>query len=227
VFSQTKRPKNANEPEIIMKKLLLVLALLVLANPASAELILTGVYDGPLTGGIPKGVEVYACIDIPDLSIYGLGSANNGGGTDGEEFTFPAVSVAAGTFIYVATETDAFTAFFGFAPDYISAAMSINGDDAIELFKNGAVYDIYGDINVDGTGQPWEYMDGWAKRNNLTGPDGSTFVLANWTLSGPNAWDGCQTNSSCSSVFPLGQYECDAGTQTHDATWGVLKGLYR
>lgn len=210
-----------------MKILLLICSLLIAASPAGADLILTGVYDGPLTGGVPKGVEVFACADIPDLSIYGLGSANNGGGTDGEEFTFPAVAVPAGTFIYVASEAIEFANFFGFAPDYTSGAMLINGDDAIELFQNGSVHDIYGDINVDGSGTGWDYLDGWAKRNDLTGPDGSTFVLANWTTSGINAWDGCTTNSSCQAGFPLGQYVCDTGTQARDATWGVLKSLYR
>jgi len=97
---------------IIMKKLLLILAIMTVASAANAQLILTGVYDCTLSGGIPKGCEIYACVDIPDLSVYGLGSANNGGGSDGEEFTFPAVAVAGGTFIYVASEDVAFQTWF-------------------------------------------------------------------------------------------------------------------
>ena len=96
--------------------------------------VLTGVIDGPLTGGVPKAVELFASDDIADLSIYGIGSANNGGGTDGEEFTFPAVSASANTFLYVATEKSSFTNWFGFGPQYVSNAANINGDDAIELF---------------------------------------------------------------------------------------------
>ena len=60
-------------------------------SQVKAQMLITGVVDGPLTGGTPKAVEFYAQVDIPDLSIYGFGSANNGGGSDGEEFTFPAV----------------------------------------------------------------------------------------------------------------------------------------
>jgi hypothetical protein len=63
--------------------------LLSTATPSQAiatDLLLTGVVDGPLTGGLPKAVELYVVNDIPDLSLYGLGSANNGGGTDGQEF---------------------------------------------------------------------------------------------------------------------------------------------
>ena len=55
-----------------------------------------------------------------------------------------------------------FEDFFGFAPDYTSNAASINGDDAIELFENGVVVDVFGDINrrwsVEQPGTMW--MDG-------------------------------------------------------------------
>jgi len=183
------------------------LAGLALAGTVSAnELIVTGVVDGPLTGGVPKAIEVYVAADIADLSIYGLGSANNGGGSDGEEFTFPAVAAAAGDFIYVASETDAFTAFFGFGPDYTSGAALINGDDAVEIFKDGAVIDTFGEIDVDGSGQPWEYTDGWAYRVDGTGPDGMAFPIGNWSFSGPDALDGEVDNDSAATPFPIGTY---------------------
>ncbi len=184
------------------------LALLMAASPPSTaqDLVITGVVDGPLTGGVPKAVELCVLSDVADLSVYGIGSANNGGGSDGEEFTFPAGSASAGTFIYVASESTGFSSFFGFAPTHTSGAASINGDDAIELFMSGSVVDVFGDINVDGTGQPWEHLDGWAYRNDGTGPDGSTFVLANWSFSGPNALDGETTNGTAATPFPIGAY---------------------
>ncbi|MGB5731118.1 MAG: endonuclease I, partial [Acidimicrobiia bacterium] len=193
--------------------LLLVLGMLAALLPMGATapalaadgLVISGVVDGPLSGGVPKAVEFYVTADIADLSIYGFGSANNGGGSDGEEFTFPAVSAAAGDYLYVASEIDGFTSFFGFAPDYTSSAASINGDDAIELFQNGSVVDVFGDINASGSGQPWEYTDGWANRVASTGPDGSTFVIGNWTFSGPNALDGETTNAAAAVPYPLGR----------------------
>lgn len=197
--------------DVLMKKFytrnaLPLLLTLFLFSHAKAQLTLTAAFDGPLSGGIPKGIEIYVSEDISDLSIYGVGSANNGGGTDGQEFTFPAVSATAGTYIYVASESTAFTSYFGFAPDYTSSSMGINGDDAIELFQNGTVIDVFGDIDVDGSGTPWEYLDGWAYRISETGPDGSIFTLGNWTFSGANALDGCQDNATCASVIPLGTY---------------------
>ncbi|WP_116367268.1 ExeM/NucH family extracellular endonuclease [Parahaliea mediterranea] len=169
---------------------------------AEAGMMITAVFDGPLSGGVPKGVEVYVTEDIADLSAYGLGSANNGGGSDGEEFTFPAGSASAGDYLYIASEEDGFTAFFGMAPHYTSGAMAINGDDAIELFHNGQVIDLFGDINVDGSGEPWDHVDGWAARIGRAGPS-ATFDLSDWQFSGANALDGALANASAASPVPL------------------------
>lgn len=178
----------------------------IATGPTPTSLVISAAFDATLTGGVPKGVELYVINDIPDLSIYGLGSANNGGGSDGVEFTFPAVSASAGDYIYVASEAPNFTTWFGFAPDYTSGSMSVNGDDAIELFENSTVIDVFGDINLDGTGQPWDYVDGWAYRNASTGPDGSTFTLGNWSFSGADALDGETDNATATTPVPIGTY---------------------
>ncbi|MCB4798512.1 T9SS type A sorting domain-containing protein [Neotamlana laminarinivorans] len=188
-----------------MKKFYSLFLIFLMANLSfGQDLIITGAFDGPLSGGVPKAVEIYVINDIADLSAYGFGSANNGGGTDGEEFTFSG-SATAGDFLYLATEVDGFTAYFGFAPDFTSGSASINGDDALELFYNGTAYDVFGDINTDGTGEAWDYLDGWAYRVSDSSPS-TTFTLADWTFSGADAVDGCTTNASCGSQFPLGTF---------------------
>ena len=184
----------------------------------SGDLLITAVYDGPLSGGVPKGVELYVVNDIPDLSQFGLGSANNGGGSDGEEFTFPAGSATAGSFIYVTNNDTAFIEYYGFAPDFIDGAVNVNGDDAIELFQAGAVIDVYGDINVDGNGDPWEYMDGWAYRIDGSTANGGVFSDADFVYSGANAVDGCTTNATCSSVMPIGTFIAGGGGPDHIVT---------
>jgi hypothetical protein len=199
-----------------MKKLyFLLLSLLITSVSFGQDMVITGVFDGPLTGGTPKVIEFYVVKDIADLSLYGMGSANNGGGTDGEELTF-AGTATKGDFIYVASEDPNFAAYFGFSPDYVSGAAAINGDDAIELFYNGSVIDVFGDINVDGTGEPWDHLDGWAYRVNDTGPDGTTFVLGNWTFSGIDATDGCTDNASCGSVYPIGSFTTTLSTNDYN-----------
>ena len=210
-----------------MKTLLTILAISLLASTAFGQLVITGVVDGPLTGGVPKAVEFCAVMDIADLSEYGVGCANNGGGTDGEEFTFPAVSVSAGTFFYLASEDAGFTNFFGFAPDYVSGlAAGTNGDDAIELFRNGEVVDVCGDINVDGTGTDWDYLDGWIYRVSNT-PDSPIFDVTMWTMSGINALDGEVDNASAATPFPLASYTYDPSVATEGESLTAVKALFQ
>lgn len=175
-----------------MKKLIATLSLslftCLIGFAQCGGLYIAGAIDGPLSGGLPKAVQICASADVADMGIYGIGSANNGGGSDGEEFTFTAGEMmAAGDCFWIASEAVQFNAWFGFDPCYTSGAMGINGDDAIELFCSGAVTDVFGDINADGNGTCWEYLDGWATGQNTTL---GTFDCADWTFSGPNAWDG-------------------------------------
>jgi hypothetical protein len=183
---------------------LAVLSCLALTSASNGALIITAVYDGPLSGGTPKGIELYATTAIADLSIYGVGAANNGGGSDGQEFTFPAVTVGAGEFLYVASESAGFTNFFGFAPDYTTISMGINGDDAIELFQGGLVIDTFGDINTDGSGEAWDYLDGWAYR--VSDSTVGAFDLGEWTFSGINALDGETANDGATNPVPIGTF---------------------
>ena len=187
----------------------LLLTLAVCSMSYGQDMVITGVIDGPLSGGTPKLIEVYVINDIADLSTYGIGCANNGGGTDGQELAF-AGSATAGDFIYISTNAEDLTTYFGIEADYVNSVAGVNGDDALELFSEGVVIDTFGDINTDGSGETWDYSDGWAYRTDSTGPDGATFTDSNWTFSGANAVDGCSSNSSCSSVFPIGSYTSGA-----------------
>jgi len=174
----------------------------------SGKIIISGVFDGPLSGGTPKGVELFVRENVTDLDDYALGSANNGGGTDGAEYTGMDGSASAGTYIYVASEGTRFAEFFGFSPDYTSGSMGINGDDAIELFytaddgSSWTVIDLYGDINTDGNGEDWEYLDSWAK-SKPTRATATTFSSSNWIYGSPNALDGETTNASATTPFPI------------------------
>lgn len=203
-----------------MKPILSTLCLCAFLAPASqGALIITGVYDGPLPGGDPKGVELFATDAIPDLSIYGLETASNGGPSGGApEDVLPAVSLAAGDFYYVANLGDGdFSQWFGFGPNHLGANGSVNhnGDDTILLYQSGAVVDAFGELGVDGTGTAWDSLDGWAYRNNGVGANGGTFDANDWSFSGPNAWDGDDnvgggfdngTNATATPPFPTGSY---------------------
>ena len=175
----------------------------------SVDLSLQGIMDLdlPSGGSDGKAIHLRAIQDIPDLSIYGIGVANNGGGTDGEEETLPVMSVLAGEDILLARTPSAMLAYFESCYtsfDHVLTAgtdISQNGDDAIELYMSGAVVETFGDINVDGSGQAWEYMDSWAYKIN-SGTTGS-FVIADWSFGGVNCTDGTSTTSSSTCPYPL------------------------
>jgi hypothetical protein len=193
-----------------MKKLLTLILSILLMHTAHANMILTGIVDGTLPGG-NKSLEIYVYADIADLSLYGVGLANNGGGTDGQEYTFPVGAVTAGTFIYLANDSTQFNQYFGFDATYIDSEFDgFNGDDAIEIYENGAVIDIFGNVDEDGTGLPWDHVDSWVYRNDNTGPDGSTFVIESWLIQAPDLLDGVATNAEAMPPFPFGTYVYEA-----------------
>jgi hypothetical protein len=197
-----------------------------ICSAAEGELLITGVFDGPLAGGEPKVVELYATTAIPNLGLYAAGAANNGGGTDGVENILSG-SASAGQYLYIVDDNNEmqpagtkFASYFGVTPALLfdsnlgtlGGAAAINGDDAIELFfdPTGAftggqtVIDTFGEITHAGPGA-WNYLDGWAYRKNGTGPDGGTFAIGNWTFSGIDANDGKTTNVD-PGRFPIGSY---------------------
>ena len=141
---------------------------LLLTTSSHAVWVIAGVTDGDLTGGNPKSIILQAAATVADNTLWGVGSANNGGGTDGEEFSFPAGSASAGDVIVIAGNADSGDFFTNnFVQNftlYVNGAANINGDDAIELFNNGSVFDTYGDPNTIGDGETWDYTDGFATR---------------------------------------------------------------
>ncbi len=192
---------------------------------ANAQLVITGIMDGPLSGGLPKIIEMAVLEDIADLSEFGIGIASNGGASNGVNYTFPADALTAGSFIYVTNNETGFISFFGFNPDYITGTVSSNGDDVYELFKNGVVVDVFGVLGTDGTGEPWEFLDGWAYRVNEIAPNGGVFVDTDFTYSGPNALDGESTNDTAETPFPLGTFTF--GTVANEsASWSSVKAMF-
>ena len=145
---------------------------------------------GVLVEGIRSQSFFKRSAPVADLTAWGVGSANNGGGSDGQEFTLPAGSAAAGD-VFVIVNNALSQDFFAnnFVQDFTLLSMvaaNINGDDAIELFSGGNVVDIFGDINTDGTGEDWEYKDGFAQR---LGGGPQAFDLANYSVNN-GAFDG-------------------------------------
>ncbi len=188
--------------------------LTILDNDAlqTNSLLITGIYDTQPAGAGVKGIELQALQHIPDLSVFGVESANNGSGSIGVETVLPAVSLNAGECFYLADDAAKFLDFFGFEVDFTGGAVNINGDDAIVLYENNQVIDVFGEVTHSGGNLPWLYTDGWAYRKSGTGPDGSTFVLDNWEFSGVDALDNVPNNASAPIPFPTCAYSVTAPT---------------
>ncbi len=186
--------------------LTVLLAIGLITNLTAQDLIITGVMDGPLTGGKPKVLELYAVNDIADLSVYKLKNQTNANTEWGSSsFEFEG-SVSAGDFLYVVYGTPEFNAFFeNTLTPLESSVLNVNGDDRLGLFNGETLVDIFGADGVDGTNQPWEYLDGWAYRNANATPS-ATFNAADWTFSGINVLDGATTNATATPSFPIGTY---------------------
>ena len=183
----------------------------VCESTGDIELELVGVIDFtvPSAGNDGKAIHVVAIADIPDLSVYGIGTAGNGGGSDGQEYTFDAISVSAGDHILAARTPSAMESYFttdGYNLfDHVLTSSSVinqNGNDAIELFKNGSVVETFGEILFEGGssyyGMDWAFQDSWAYKNVLgsTWPDG-------WIYGVQQCTDDSTTTFDSSCVYPF------------------------
>ena len=178
------------------------------------DLSLQGVLELDLLSGgsTGKAIHVKAINNISDLSVYGIGIANNGGGTDDREYTFPAISVLAGEDVLVYRDSANLSSYFGVCWsefDHVIVGnydISQSGDDAVELFlqtgTSDSVVETFGDINVDGSGEAWEYTNSYAYKIN----PGTTglFVIADWFFAPLNCEiDATSAYSSTCPLYPI------------------------
>ena len=204
-----------------MKKFAWAIALcFAFASFAKADLIISGVIDGPLSGGTPKAVELYSTMDSADLAGYELEYYFNANATPSVTVDLTGISVNAGEYIWITPNDTEFETFFGFAPT-IAGGGSVNGDDSLVLTFNDLAEDTFGQPGTDGTGEPWEYRDGWAYRNDDTGP--GAFNVSEWSFSGTDALDGAATNAEASPAFPIGTFTVTAAIP--EPTSAALFGL--
>lgn len=165
--------------------------------PLSLKGILALTWDGSNTND-GKAVHVKANVDIADLSIYSIGVANNGGGTDGPEYNFPPISLSEGDDVLVARNPDALSAYFEDCNNEFEVileannSISQNGDGAIELYSGETIIEIFGDSDVDGTGEPWEYTGSWAYK-----------IGRDWIYGGVDCSVGSTLNSNSSCSYPI------------------------
>ena len=119
----------------------------------------------------------------------------------------------------------AFEAIYGFAPDQQTGILTGNGDDAYFLYRNGdhtagTLHDIYGALDTDGTGEPWEYEDSRALRLEGIHAPRTTWTASEWEVNAANVADtdpGTHHGSSVGDTLPEGDYFLTVQDETFEA----------
>ncbi|ESQ13192.1 MAG: ExeM/NucH family extracellular endonuclease [Thiohalocapsa sp. PB-PSB1] len=172
---------------------------------AEADVTITGIIDGDLSGGAPKAIELYVS-GTENLAFYELQRSANGGAF-ASLGTLPDAEYTDAFVYLVGTAGNGqadFEALFGSAGDFanvalVSSIISGNGDDGFRLLDNGTVVD---QVWTEDTSDA--YRDSYLYRNNGTGPDGG-WVAANWTIPGNSVLDGLSAAEQGAAV-PFGSY---------------------
>jgi len=63
--------------------------------------------------GLGKFVQVKALKDIEDLSRFGIGYANNGGGSDSREFILPMMPLQKDEIVWIGQDENSLKTYFG------------------------------------------------------------------------------------------------------------------
>ena len=166
--------------------------------------MMTGIFRGDIGGIEPSVIELYALEDIPDLSIYGIEIAEDGSQASGVEYNLNSISLDSGQFYTVSSNTVYHKSWFGKEPVQQSLYSTFDGDDAVLLYKNNEVVDVFGTPGKDGSGELWDYTLGWSYKK-----DGriysSNFNVNDWiTCRGCSL--GSSFNDEMDNPFPIGQF---------------------
>ncbi len=137
-------------------------------------------------------VEIYNPGPVPfPLTGYAIRRYSNGSSTSSATIPLTSTTLNDGQAWVVGNSGTAdWAGTFGTTPQQFSGEISANGDDVYALsFDDGTGYvdvDVYGVIGVDGTGQPWEYVDQIAVRScDVIEPTLVFDFAAEWALVAP------------------------------------------
>lgn len=186
--------------------------------PAGETLLITEIVDADLSGGLPKFVELTNLGASPvDLSEFSIGVFSNGSFTlSGSASTVLSGNLGTGESYVVSFEngdtpgSSSFRTVYGFDADNMDFGAFINGNDVVALYRgpatgNGSdavLVDVYGVIGTDGTGEVWDYQDGFATRRQASTTPSPVFAAADWGFSGAAALDGVDASGIAAATSP-------------------------
>ncbi|MEM9928635.1 MAG: ExeM/NucH family extracellular endonuclease [Bacteroidota bacterium] len=185
-----------------------LLALCLSLTLSAQEVILTGVLDGTLSGGFPRGVEIYVNGTV-DLSAYSVNRYANGSTSATGNNSVTLSGTFTDEFVYLVRTQPEFAQVFGTSGDFanvivVGDAAQGTGDDVYTIESGGSIIDQAGGVIGVRTNI---YQDSWLYRNDNTGPD-EDWVPANWmNVGNNNALDSPNNNASqIAALVPFGTY---------------------
>jgi len=150
-------------------------------------------------------------------------SRQSNGGTSWGDLQLTGVVAAGATFVIGGS---AFQGLYGFAPDQETGILIGNGDDAYCLFRegdhsSGVLHDVFGVIDMDGSGEAWEYTDSRAARSEEVLIPNTTWTAAEWEIAAADVAD-CDpgTHLGSTPVIPMGDFALSLQNDT--VNWGEL-----
>jgi hypothetical protein len=192
----------------------------------------TGAQDGIIISEIAdpaddyhgRFIEIYnagpVLVDF-DADTFYLSRQSNGGTSWGEvQLTG---TVAAGETFVIGGSS--FESIYGFPPEQVTGILTGNGDDAYFLFRNGdhgdgMLHDIFGVIDTDGTGEPWEYADSRAVRVEGIIAQQTTWIIDEWEITPADVADtdpGIHHDSPIGDTIPQDGYYLEVKNDTVEA----------
>ncbi|WP_196886071.1 DUF5689 domain-containing protein [Aureivirga sp. CE67] len=198
----------------------LTASILSVASYAQSALI-TGFVDSPCPGGSGKVLELYVdgTIDFTNWKIQK--QTNDNTGDFGSDIDLSGLNSKTDEYVYLTNDAAILEQEFAISTNVIeNGGINMNGDDRFQIVDgDGNVIDRFGVDGVDGTGENWEYLDTYLKRNSGTTANGGTFDVNNWTIGELNILDGtgsCQTDppsgETLSELFQFQTYIDDVVT---------------
>lgn len=161
---------------------------------AGGGLIISEVVDATLSGGNPKFVELTntGLTDYTFPTGGGIIVQSNSNNDLNVDVPLDGLTIASGDTIVIQSSSNdgiaVFESTYGFAADLYTNAFFSNGDDRYAIWDGSAIVDIHGQLDTDGTGTDWEYLDGYAySLKDRFAPNGGAFDSSNWFHSGVNA----------------------------------------
>lgn len=209
-----------------MKKIYVLMLLFISTTVMGQTPIITMIMDGDCTGGAPKVLEVYAQGTV-DFSNYSLENQMNAGTAWGNTYDLSPIGTITDEFVYIHADNPNFATEFPNVTNshaVVGSVMNVNGDDRLRIIETATsnVIDTYGVDGVDGSNETWEYTDGYAKRNDNTGPDG-LFDASNWTFYKGGVDGQCGT-TTYEVISDAGSYTMASGP-TLSATPTTVSGF--